>query len=439
MTFLRILLVIFLYFHANIFTPSAQAQSNTGNKNEEKTHLYLLKPDRVFDGNVMHEGWAVLVEGEKIKDAGPDILLSLNQSELEIEELPLPGMTLLPGLIDAHSHILLHPYDEVNWSDQVLKESIAERAIRAANHLQATLLAGFTTLRDLGSEGAGYTDVAIRQTLEKGVIPGPRLLVAGPAIVATGSYGPKGFREDVNVPLGANEADGHDQLIAEIRRQIGGGADWIKVYADYRWGPNGEARPTFSVDELKLIVTTAASAGRQVVAHASTDEAMRRAIDAGIKTIEHGDNGTLATYRLMARKNVAICPTLGAVEAISRYRNWDGTDDNRPERIALKYQQMENILKAKTPLCNGSDVGVFDHGDNAWELELLVQYGASPSQALHAATAGNAKILKLDNKIGSIQNDLIADIIAVKGNPISDISILRDVSFVMQGGKIIKN
>ncbi len=393
---------------------------------------YVLAPDRVFDGEAMHEGWQVRVEGGRISAAGPTV----DQTGAEV--IDLSGMTLTPGLIDAHSHVLLHPYDETTWNDQVLKESIAERSARAVNHLQATLDAGFTTLRDLGSEGAGYADVGLRQALEKDVIAGPRLIVAGPAIVATGAYGPSGFHEGVAVPKGAIEVSGVENLIAETRRQIGGGADWVKVYADYRWGPGGLARPTFSVDELKAIVETASASGTPVVAHAGTDEGMRRAIEAGVQTIEHGDSGSADTYRLMARKGVAICPTLGAVEAISRYNGWDGAVETAPQRITDKRDQMERILRAGTPLCNGSDVGVFDHGDNAWELELLIDYGVTPIDALKAATSGNAKILHLEDEIGAVKPGMIADLAAMAGDPSADMSALRAVSFVMQGGTIIR-
>lgn len=397
-----------------------------------QAETYILAPDRVFDGEALHDGWRVRVEGGRIAAAGPGV------DEIGASVIDLPGMTLLPGLIDAHSHVLLHPYDETPWNDQVLRESVAERSARAVNHLHATLLAGFTTLRDLGSEGAGYADVGLKQALEKAVIPGPRLIVAGPAIVATGAYGPKGFHEGVSVPLGAVAVDGHDALIAEVRRQIGGGADWVKVYADYRWGPDGEARPTFSVDELKLIVETARSSGRPVVAHAATDEGMRRAIEAGAQTIEHGDAGSLETYRLMARRGVAICPTLGAVEAISRYQGWNGAKETAPARIKTKREQMARILRAGAPLCNGSDVGVFDHGDNAWELELLVEYGVTPLAALQAATSGNARMLHLEKEIGRVAPGFIADLVAAPGDPSADISALRDVRFVMQGGEIVK-
>jgi len=411
-------------FLAAIFWMLATAQAGA--------QIYVLTPDRVFDGDAMHEGWQVRVEGGRISAAGPTV------DQTGAEMIDLSGMTLTPGLIDAHSHVLLHPYDETTWNDQVLSESVAERSARAVNHLQATLDSGFTTLRDLGSEGAGYADVGLRQALEKGVILGPRLIVAGPAIVATGAYGPSGFHEGVSVPKGAIEVSGVENLIAETRAQIGGGADWVKVYADYRWGPGGLARPTFSVDELRAIVDTAAAAGTPVVAHAGTDEGMRRAIEAGVQTIEHGDSGSLETYRLMARKGVAICPTLGAVEAISRYAGWNGSVGKAPERIAAKHDQMARVLRAGTPLCNGSDVGVFDHGDNAWELELLVDYGVSPLNALKAATSGNAKILHLDEEIGAVKPGMIADLAAMAGDPSTDMSALRAVSFVMQGGTIIR-
>ncbi len=390
---------------------------------------YVLQPDRIFDGERFQTNVEVRIEDGLITEIGERV----NRSDAEL--IDLSGATLTPGLIDAHSHVLLHPYDETSWTDQVLKESTAERAIRAANHLEATLMAGFTTLRDLGSEGAGYADVGVRQALEKGVIDGPRLLVAGPAIVATGSYGPAGFHEGVKVPLGAHEADGHDDLIREVRAQIGGGADWIKVYADYRWGPNGQARPTFSETELALIVETAAAAGRSVVAHASTDEAMQRAVRAGVKTIEHGDHGTLATYQLMATKGVAICPTLGAVEAISRYRGWDGKPETVPERIKIKRTQMQHILEAGTSLCNGSDVGVFDHGDNAWEIELMVAYGVQLVDALHAATAGNADLLRLDG-LGRIAPGQIADLAAFSGDISHNLQALRHPVLVIKSGEI---
>ena len=291
---------------------------------------YQLKADRVFDGNDFHTGWVVEVSGNEIVYAGPERRGRFDQV------IELPGHTLMPGLIEGHSHILLHPYNETNWNDQVLKESVAERSARAVNHLRASLMAGVTTMRDLGSEGAGYADVGLKQAIEKGVIPGPRLLVAGKAIVTTGSYGPKGFHEGVSVPLGAEPADGYDDLVRVTRDQIGNGADFIKVYADYRWSPERTAAPTFTVTELKTIVEVAQSSGRYVVAHASSAEGMRRAIEAGVETIEHGDEGTQELFELMKERGVAFVPTIAAGDAITQYQGWQKGRDPEPERIKHK-------------------------------------------------------------------------------------------------------
>lgn len=390
----------------------------------------VLSPDRVFDGVAMHAGWKVRIDGEKIAAVGPSV------DETGAEVIRLEGATVTPGLIDLHSHVLLHPYDETDWNDQVLRESVAERSVRAGKHLEATLRAGFTTLRDLGTEGAGYADVGLKQALAKRVILGPRLITAGPAMVATGAYGPKGFRDGVDPPQGAVEVSGVEAAIAETRRQIGGGADWIKVYADYRWGPDGEARPTFSSAELKAIVETAAASGRKTVAHAATDEGARRAVEVGVSTIEHGDEVSEETFRLMAKKGVALCPTLEAVEAVSRYAGWDGGAATAPPRVRAKRDEMRRALKAGVVICNGSDVGVFTHGHNAVEIKLLVEYGMKPLAALAAATSVDARILGKEHEIGRIAPGMIADLAAFDGDPAADISALARPILVMQAGEL---
>src|SRR6185295_5389487 len=207
----------------------------------------LLVPARVFDGATMHAGWQVLVSGDRITAAGASM-----PAPADARRIDLGGMTLLPGLIEGHGHLFLHPYDETSWDDQVLHEPLALRTARAVNHARATLLAGFTTLRDLGTEGAGYADVGLKAAIDQGIVPGPRLLVATRAIVATGAYGPKGFEPEYanDIPQGGEEASGLDQMAQVVRSQIKHGADWVKIYADYRWGPNGENEPTFTLDEL---------------------------------------------------------------------------------------------------------------------------------------------------------------------------------------------
>ncbi|MEO7991277.1 MAG: amidohydrolase family protein, partial [Chryseolinea sp.] len=342
---------------------------------------YILKPDRVFDGEQIHNDWIVIVEGNIISAAGPANQLKLPKNATT---LVLAGSTLLPGLIEGHSHLLLHPYNETPWVEQVMKESDALRVARATIHARNTVLAGFTTVRDLGSEGAGYSDVGLKQAIDEGIIIGPRMLVAGRAIVATGSYGPKGFDTDFNVMLGAEAADGPD-LIRVVRDQIGKGADIVKVYADYRWGINEEAQPTFSIDEIKLVVETAKSSGRPVVAHASTAEGMRRATLAGIETIEHGDGGTPEVFALMKEKGVALCPTIAAGDAVSQYKGWKKGIEPEPSRIALKRTSFKEALKAGVTICAGGDVGVFAHGDNARELEMMVEYGMPMLDVLKSA------------------------------------------------------
>jgi len=394
----------------------------------------LLKSDRVFDGIEMHQNWIVLVENNRITYAGPASKVNIPDGTIEID---LNGKTILPGLIEGHSHILLHPYNETDWNDQVLKESPVERSIRAVNHVKASLLSGITTMRDLGTEGAGYSDVYIKKTIEEGIIIGPRLLIAGPAIVATGAYGPKGFHDGVNVPLGAEEASG-DNVIKTVRRQIGNGVDFIKIYSDYRWRPGENSQPTFSLNEIELMVETAKSAGRYVIAHASTPEGMRRAILGGVETIEHGDDGTLEIFKLMKERGVAFCPTIAAGDAIERYKGWDKETDSEPDRIINKRQSFKLALQSGVDIVFGGDVGVFTHGENYRELELMVDYGMTPLKALQSATSVNARVFHLE-QLGQLKSGYLADVIAVEGNPVEDIKVMEAVSFVMKDGIVYKN
>ncbi len=375
--------------------------------------VYLIKPARVFDGEQLRENWSVLVRGEKIEAVG-EIKATGDAKIIE-----LPGTTLMPGLIEGHSHVLLHPYSETPWNDQVAREHLSLRVARATNHLRDTLLAGFTTVRDLGTEGADYADVGLKQAVQQGIIPGPRMLVATRAIVVSGSYGPKGYATEWNVPQGAEEADGVDSLTRAVRTQIGKGADWIKVYADYRWGKAGAA-PTFTLDELKLVVELAKSAGVPVAAHSTTPEGMRRATLAGVETIEHGDDGTPEVFRLMKEKGVALCPTLSV-----------GNQTRKPA-------MMKAAIEAGVTIVAGSDVGVFAHGDNARELEAMVKFGMQPVDALRSATSINAHVMHLEKQIGSVKPGLLADLIAVEGDPTKDVSVIRKVKLVMKGGKVYK-
>ena len=407
-----------------IVAPSAAQRGQSAAATDAIT---ILKPARVWDGDAMHEGWSVRVKGERIDAVGPETATAAAGARV----IDLPGTTLTPGLVEGHSHILLHAYSETSWTDQVSREGLALRVARATNHLRSTLLAGFTTVRDLGTEGAQYADVELKQAVAQGIIPGPRVLASTKAIVATGSYQPK-FVVEWNVPQGAEEADGVDSLTRVVRDQIGKGADWIKMYADYRWGPMPGSRPTFSVDELKLAVETAKSAGVPVAVHANTAEGMRRAALAGVETIEHGGEGTAEIFKLMAERHVALCPTITAGAG-----PWPPANPDSPA-AQRKRASFKAALDAGVTIINGSDVGTFPHGDNARELDAMVAYGMPIAAALKSATSVAAKVLHMESQIGAVKAGLYADVVAFDGDPTKDLSALRRVKFVMKNGTVYK-
>lgn len=403
-------------------------------QNKSTDSLTLLKPDHVFDGQDIHTGWWVMVKGHRIVAVGSPADVKAPTSA---KIIVLKGMTLMPGMIEGHSHLFLHPYNETSWNEQVMNESRAERTARAVVHARETLMAGFTSTRDLGTEGAGYDDVGLKIAIEKGVIPGPRIMAATRAIVATGSYGPKTDVAELNLVKGGEEADGPEGITHVVRSQIGHGADVVKLYADYRWGIDNTSAPTFTVEELTKAVEVAKSSGRIVAVHSSTEEGMRRSIEAGVTTIEHGDGGTPELFKMMREKGIALCPTIAATEAIATYHGWKKGIDPEPAAVRRKHYIFTEAMKAGVTICMGGDVGVFPHGDNAREMILMAEYGMKPLDVLKSATSVNAQVFRLAGT-GNIKTGYFADLVAVQGNPGEDIKAVKLVKFVMKDGVIYR-
>jgi imidazolonepropionase-like amidohydrolase len=399
--------------------------------------VVLIKPDRVFtaDDRIAHEGWAVLVADGRIQAVGPDL-----KATSDARIVRLAGATLTPGLMDIHSHLFLHPYGETLWDDQVLKESLVERVLRASRHARLTLEAGFTTLRDLGTEGAGNADVYLKRSIDSGIAVGPRLQVVTRAIVASGAYGPARRAYAIpDLPQGAEEISGVDAMIAAVRRQAAAGADWIKVYADFQIGPQGQTLPALTAEELRAAVTMAHGLGRKVAAHAESDEGVRRAIEAGVDTIEHGKGASEATFRLMASKKVAYVPTLTEVEYYGIYFEHykQGTVPVTPD-MAASERAFRLARSAGVVIASGSDVGVFPHGENGRELVKMVEYGMPAPDALIAATATDADVLGQGMRLGKIRVGYEADLAAFEGDPTQDIRAVLKPVFVMKGGTVVK-
>jgi imidazolonepropionase-like amidohydrolase len=373
-------------------------------------HPLLLEPAQVWTaGEPLHTGWVVLIDGDEIKAVGPKA--SVNAPP-DAERIALPGMTVLPGLMDLHSHLLLHPYNEKLWDDQVLTEPPMYRTIVATRHAEATLMAGFTTLRDLGTEGAGFADVALKRAINEGVIPGPR--------------------------QGAQECTGAAECVAAVREQAARGADWIKIYGDYRTGPQGETRPTFTQEEMNAMVAAAHDSGRPVAVHAASDEGMRRAALAGVDTIEHGTGGSEATFRLMAEKHIAYMPTLTATEAYAIYFHHYVPGTPPTDEMQEAAHAFALARKAGVTIGCGSDVGVFKHGDNWRELAWMVRDGMTPVEALTAATAADAAVIGMSKQLGGLHPGMLADVIAVAGDPTQKIDTLKDVRLVVKDGVVYR-
>ncbi|MCI0698814.1 amidohydrolase family protein [candidate division KSB1 bacterium] len=405
----------------------------------QTTETIAIKCGKLFDGKNerLLDNQTIIVQGNRITTVGTNVPIPANAKVIDLSKA-----TVLPGLIDTHTHMYLHDGD---YNDQLLKEQIAYRAIYASVNARQTLEAGFTTIRDLETEGAMYADVALRDAINNGVVPGPRMQASTRSLGITGGYSPYGFSPEVPMVYGAQIADGVEGVRLATREQIKYGADVIKIYIDHRRGRSlaGDSLtgfPTFTLEETKAIVEEATKVGIKVAAHAYTSVAAQTAINAGCTSIEHGLYLDEATFRLMAQKGCYWVPTM--IAYLRGLENPNATPTARKmsegttQRHKATFQRALKIPGLK--IAFGSDL-TGAHGTNARELEVMVRYGMAALAALKSATAVAADLLGWQNQIGSIETNKLADIIAVSGNPLADITELQRVKFVMKDGKVVKN
>jgi imidazolonepropionase-like amidohydrolase len=405
--------------------------------------VVVVRAARLFDGEraELRRDVAVVVEGERVRAIGSSASTRVPPGAAVFD---LGDVTLLPGLIDAHTHVLLQgDPTRRSYDDQVLKESVAHRTVRGVAAARAALEHGFTTLRDLGTEGAGYADVALRDGILEGHVAGPRLYVATLALDITGAYPLLGYALESPVPSGVQVVDGPDAGRRAVREQVRRGADWIKVYCDraYFVGANGrlDSVPTFEPEELRAIVEEAHRQGRKVAAHAMAPKGLRRALDAGVDSIEHGIGLDDEAIRMMRDRGVFYCPTLMVTQYVAPERAREGAPiwERIPEFHRRSFQA---ALAAGVPIAFGTDAGGFPWSLNqAEEFGWMVRFGMTPVAALRSATTVAARLLGREREIGRVAEGFQADLVAVPGNPLQRIAAMENVGFVMQRGRVVRN
>ncbi len=417
------------------FSASAQSPQQT-----EPPRAYVIRAAHLIDGrsDVVQNDVAVVVQGDRIVAVGRQSDVA-SRIPAAAQIIDLGGATILPGLIDNHTHVLLQgDITSADYDEQLLKESIPYRAIRATAAVRAALMNGFTAIRDLETEGAMYADVDVKNAIARGVIPGPRMFVATRAMAPTGTYPLLGYSWELKMPEGVQIVDGPEDIRKAVREEAKYGADWIKFYADRKYyiASDGRLRSwvNFTDEELKMLVGEAHRLGKKVAAHAMGWDGIDAALRAGVNTIEHGDGLTDDLLARMVAQKVYWCPTIfvGVYVATGRGGIW-------PKLVELERIAFGKALKKGVMISYGTDVGGYAWTENqAQEFAYMVRYGMSPMAAIKSATSVAAQLLDQSDNFGTIEAGKLADIVAVKGDPIADISELTRVTFVMKGGIIYK-
>ncbi len=381
----------------------------------------------------------VAIQGERIQSVRESATPPAGAQVIDLAD-----HTCLPGLIDTHTHTLLQgDITAADYDEQLLKQSVAYRAILATRSVRRMLGYGFTTIRDLETEGAGYADVDLKKAINNGIVPGPRMKVAARALDVTGAYPLQGYSWEIQVPHGVEVVDGPDEARRAVREQISFGADWIKVYSDrsYFVRPDGvlDDIPTFTLNELRAIVDEAHRQHHKVASHAMALNGVHNSVEAGVDSIEHGDYIADADLKTMAEKGIYYVPTIYVGEYVAQGRAAAGAKV-WVDMTRIHEETFRRALKAGVKIAFGTDIGGFDWGiDPAVEFPLMVRYGMSPAQAIRSATSNAAELLGMQNDVGSIAPGKYADLVAVKGDPLQDVSVLEKVDFVMKGGEVFKS
>jgi imidazolonepropionase-like amidohydrolase len=419
-----------LIFLALVFLVRTVAQTTAS------PHPIVLHAARLLDvksGKMLKPG-EILVQGERIAEVGTSV-----QHPAGAEVIDLGDRTLMPGLIDAHIHLFLHPGAE---DLQTVQESVPERTIMATLAARDDLMAGFTAERDMGTEGAGSADTAVRDAINEGRIPGPRLRISGNAINILGGHEDAiGYNPEQHVLPNANYANTADELVAAMRQQFKEGADFIKIYetgADSVKDGRLSTPYQYTEPQLEAAVKEAARLGKRVAVHATGEPGTLYAAQAGVVSVDHADQLSDETVRLMKEKQIFAVPTFTIFEYFAAHAATPQQGARMHQMLDLKAQEFKKQVAANVPMAAGSDVGPFPHGTQAREFVLMVKYGMSPLAVLQADLINGAKVLGWDGQIGSLESGYLADVIAVSGDPLADISVLGNVSFVMKGGTVFK-